>query len=390
MFFLLELVIVLAVASLGGYLAQKVKLPGILGQILAGVVIGPAMLNIVEGSAFIEDFAEMGVVLLMFIAGLETEIHDLKESGKSSVLIAGGGILIQMILGILMMKWLRPDASFNEQVFVGVILTATSVSISVQVLKDMKMIRSRVGLGIIGAAIVDDVLGIILVTVVVGIISPSTGTSLLQVILQIIGFFIFTTAIGIGFVKLMQKHHNYLSGQNKVITFAILFCFGLAVLAQELGVSAVIGAYFTGVVFSSTRYRNRVSNEIQKIAYTLFIPVFFVHIGLLVRFTGLAQNIGLVVVFIIVSVVSKIVGCSLGARLSQFSWKESLQISVGMIPRVEVPLIVTNIGLTLGVIQQEIFTATILVVLTTTLMTPILLKLVLKGENEGTRASESL
>ena len=389
MFFLLELVIILVVANIGGLLAQKAKMPGVLGQILAGVIIGPAILNIIQGSTFIEDFAQIGVVLLMFIAGLETEVSDLKASGKSALLIATGGIVVQLVLGFFMMQFLRPEVSFNEKVFVGTILTATSVSISVQVLKEMKMLRSKVGLGIIGAAIVDDVLGIVLVTVVVGIISPTTGTSLVQVLLQIVGFFIVTGLMGLASIKLMKKYHSFFNSPNRILTISILFCFGLAVLAQELGVSAVIGAYFTGVVFSSTHFRNTISNEVQKIAYTLFIPVFFLHIGLLVSVTGIRENIILVIVFIIVSILSKIIGCSLGAKISHFSLKESFQIGVGMIPRVEVPLIVTNIGLTLGVIKQEIFVATILVVLSTTLVTPILLKLVLKPENESSVAKSN-
>lgn len=379
-FFLLDLVIVLIVANLGGFVARKIKQPSILGQIIAGVIIGPAVLNMVGSTSFIADIAEIGVILLMFIAGLETDLDDLKASGKASSLIAIGGVIAPVIMTIGMMNWLRPESAFGEQIFIGVILTATSVSISVQVLRELKQIRTKVGVGILGAAIIDDVLGIILVALVVGLVSPENSTNIFLILLQITGFFVFTALIGMIFVKLMKKYHSFLSSGNKILSLALIFCFVLSVIAEELGVSAVIGAYFTGVVFSSTHYRNRVSTEVQRVAYSLFIPVFFVNIGLLVNFDGLKDSLVLSIGLIVVAFLSKIVGCWIGAKLSHFTARESLQVAIGMIPRVEVALIVANLGVKLGIVSPDVFTASILVVLTSTLFTPILLKAAFKKE----------
>lgn len=380
--FLIDLVVILVFANLGGFLAQKLKQPSVLGQILVGVIIGPAVIGLIGQSSFIAHFAEIGVILLMFIAGLETDLKDLKASGKSSSLIAIGGVLTPLLFGFLAVMIAEPSSSFNERLFVGIILTATSVSITVQALRELEQLRTKVGIGILGAAIIDDVLGIILLTITVGMISPDSGSSVYIVLIQIIGFFTLTFFVGVLFVRMMKKYHRYLNRGNTILQLALVFCFVMSVLAEELGVAAIIGAYFTGVVFSTTSYRNRVSSETQRIAYVLFTPVFFVNIGLSVNFDGLSESLGVAIAIIIAAIAGKLVGCFVGARVSKFSTRESLQVGIGMIPRAEVALIVTNLGLKMNIIGHEIFTSIILLVLVSTIVTPIMLKASFKGETK--------
>jgi len=383
----LDIAVILLFASVGGTISQKLKQPAVLGQIVAGLILGPSVLNLISTTESIHHMAEIGVILLMFIAGLETDISDLKASSKSSTLIALGGVLLPMGLGMLSLLVMKPEAPLTEGLFVGIILTATSVSITVEALRDLGKLRTKQGIGILGAAIIDDVVGIILLTLVVGLISPGESQSIIVVIGKILGFFALAAILGVVFSKLLTKYSTIFAKQNRVLTFALIFCFSLAFIAEELGVAAVIGAYFTGVIFSTTPHRNRVSHEVQRIAYSIFTPVFFINIGLVVSFGNLGGSILLSIVIIIGAIIGKVVGCGIGAKFSNFTARESLQIGVGMIPRSEVALIVTNLGLRLGAIGDEIFTSIILMVLVTTLVTPLLLKLAFRKDDSNQKAT---
>ncbi|WP_026893504.1 cation:proton antiporter [Clostridiisalibacter paucivorans] len=374
--FLLDLALILLFANLGGYISRKLKQPAVLGQIIAGLVIGPSVLNIVKETEFISYMAEIGVILLMFIAGLETDIDDLKSSSKSSASVALGGVVFPLLLGFLAVKVMKPQSDITEGLFVGVILTATSVSITVQALREMNRLRTKQGIAVLGAAIIDDVVGIILLTLVVGLINPTSGSGeLFFVVGKIIVFFLLSIGLGMVFSKYLTRYKEFLSREDRVLVSALIFCFLAAFFAESLGVAAIIGAYFTGIVFSTTPHRNRVSFEVQKIAYSIFTPVFFVNIGLFVRLDDVGGNIGLTVVIIIAAILGKVIGCGLGAKLSHFNNREALQISIGMIPRAEVALIVTNLGVKIGVITKEVFASIILLVLVSTIITPILLKI---------------
>lgn len=372
--FLLHIALILLFANLGGFVSRKLKQPAVLGQIVVGLLLGPSVLNLIESTEALGHMAEIGVILLMFIAGLETDLEDLKASSSSSALIALGGVAVPLGFGILAVLLSKPGASLHEGLFLGVILTATSVSITVQSLRELGKLRTRQGVGVLGAAIIDDVAGIIILTLVVGMISPVEGESVFLVLGKIIVFFVFSIGFGVVFSKLLTKYSNIVSRENRVLTAALIFCFLLAFVAEELGVAAIIGAYFTGVVFSTTPHRNRVSHEIQRIAYALFTPIFFLNIGLGVRISNVSGVIGLSIAIILAAVFGKVIGCGIGAKLSKFSNREALQISIGMIPRAEVALIVTNLGLKVGIIGKDIFTAVILTVLVSTIITPPLLK----------------
>ena len=388
--FLLDIAIILLFANLGGYASKKLKQPAVLGQIIAGLLLGPSVLNLIHVNEALGHMGEIGVILLMFIAGLETDLEDLKASSKSSTLIALGGVIVPLALGILAIFLGKPGASLTEGVFVGVILTATSVSITVQALRELGKLRGRVGVGILGAAIIDDVAGIIILTLIVGAVSPSQGGNIFFILFKIALFFTLSIVIGIIFSKLLTKYRDIVARENRVLTYAIIFCFSLAFMAEELGVAAVIGAYFTGIVFSTTPHRNRVSHEIQNIAYSLFTPIFFINIGLNVNLMGASGVVGLSLAIVLAAVIGKILGCGIGAKLSKFSTRESLQISIGMIPRAEVALIVTNLGLNLGIIGKDIFTSVIIMVLASTIITPPLLKLAFGEDNDKFMKKDSM
>jgi Kef-type K+ transport system membrane component KefB len=378
--FLLNLALILLFANLGGYISKKLKQPSVLGQILAGLILGPSVLNLIKTGVTISHMAEIGVILLMFIAGLETDVGDLKASGKSSTLIALGGIIVPLLGGFLAIYLMKPESMFVERLFTGVILTATSVSITVQALRELGRLRTKQGIGILGAAIIDDVAGIIILTLVVGMASPTHGTNLFIVVGKILLFFGLSIALGIVFSKLLTKYSELIGRDNRILTYALIFCFALAFIAEEMGVAAIIGAYFTGILFSTTPHRNRVSHEVQRIAYSLFTPIFFMNIGLNINLAHVGNAIGISIALILAAILGKVIGCGVGARLSNFTLRESIQVSIGMIPRAEVALIVSTLGLRMGIIGHDIFTSTILIVLVTTVVTPPLLKLTFKND----------
>lgn len=379
--FLLDLVIVLFAANIGGYLMKKMNQSMVLGQILAGLIVGPAVLGIIHETDFIKNVAEIGVLLLMFSAGLETELEDLKSSGKSASLIAIGGVVIPLILGAIAVMAFQKGADFKEAVFVGIILTATSVSLSVQVLREMDKLRTRVGIGILSAAVIDDVIGILLVTLAVSVFGGG-HTSILMVILKIIAFFVALFLFGFIFSKLFRKYADFFKRENLILPTAIILCFGMAISAEEFGVAAIIGSYFMGVIFSTTAHRSRIETEVHSLASSIFIPIFFVNVGLTVSFQDMGSNLPLIIAILVASVIGKLIGCGLTAKMVGFSNRESLSVGIGMIPRGEVGLIVANLGLQMNLIGQDIFAAAILVVVVASVITPIFLKMSFKEKKK--------
>lgn len=379
---LLELAIMLIWAKVGAFLSNKAKQPSVLGQIIAGVILGPMVLGYLRETETIKVFAEIGVIFLMFIAGLETDVHELKESSTSSAVIAGFGVLTPMVLGAGAAYLLC--RSPIESLFIGVILTATSVSISVQTLREMGKLQTKQGVAILGAAIIDDVLGIILLTLLIGFTSPATAeNSILLVIGKMLLFFISAGVAGYFATRLLTRYARKVDVGDRIVTIAVIMCFLAAYYSEELGVAAITGAYFAGIIFSTTPFRNKVSYNIQRIAYSIFTPIFFISIGLKVQSGDLGTALGFGLIITAIGILSKILGCGLGAKLSGFNNIQSLQIGAGMIARAEVALIITNLGLKLKVIGHSIFTSVVLLVLVSTLVTPSLLKYVFGKEDRG-------
>lgn len=380
--FLVQLCIILAAATFGGFLSKKLGQPAVLGQILAGIVLGILTL---EKSEFIDHIAEIGVIFLMFIAGLETDVKELLDSGKSSSMIAFGGVLMPGLLVSGGMYLLTGNGSMA--LFMGVISTATSVSISVQTLREMNQLRTKQGISILGAAIIDDIVGIILLTFVVAAVQPTEGVSVISTLLNISLFFGIAALAGFGLTKLSKFCVGRFNLDSKIVTYAVIVCFALAFLSEELGVAAITGSYFAGVMFSMTPHRHKVSHEVNKIANVLFTPVFFVSIGMGVDLKAALSAVGIGSLFIVLAVAGKLIGCSIGARASGFDTKKAIQIGVGMIPRAEVAIIIATLGVKLEVIGDKEMAAVILMVLVTTLITPSLLKLAFHNKKDASQAS---
>jgi len=381
--FLFDLAIILLCANIGGIIAVRFKQPSVLGQILAGLLIGPSVFGLIGQSEFIANYSEIGVLLLMFMAGMETNIDDLKKSAGSALTIATGGVIVPYILGFLVIRIFYKEATTSAAIFSGVILTATSISITIQSLREFNKTKDRVGVNILGAAIIDDVLGIIVLAVVVGIVSPSQGENPLLVIVKIVIFFILAVIIGMILLSLLSKYLYKLSAIITPSAIALICCFLIAYLASEFGIAAIIGAYSAGIIFSLLpKARNKIDHDVSIIAYTLFTPVFFANIGLEVNLSGISSVLLLSFMFLLAAIVGKIIGCGLGAKLSKFTNKECLQVGIGMIPRAEVALIVANLGKNSGILSDALFTAAIVVAIGTTLVTPPLLKLVFTENNK--------
>lgn len=372
--FILDLVLILVVTNIGGLLSAKLKQPSVLGQILAGLVIGPAILNLVEPSNFISDFAEIGVILLMFMAGMETNINEMKKSAGSSTVIALVGMIVPFLLGFLSIKLMFKHEGIYQAVYSGVILTATSISITVQTLRELGKLKDKTGINIMGAAIADDIGGIILLTLVVGMSDPTKGSNPLIVILKIVVFFVFILLAAKLIKRFMSKYSNKLSNYITPSSIALICCLIFAYLAEMFDMAAIIGAYSAGLIFSIIPNNRKIELELNTVCYMVFTPVFFANIGLAVSF----ENIGLVIlptiVITIVAIVSKILGAGIGAKLVKFTTRESLQIGIGMIPRGEVAIITANLGRNAGMINDRIFTAIVIMSIATTVVTPILLK----------------
>lgn len=380
--FLLNLALILLATKCGGLLVKRLGQPSVLGEVLAGIIIGPSLLGLVAPSQGLKDLAELGVILLMFIAGLETDIHELKATGFASTMIACGGVLLPFLTGPLIAKLF--GFSMAQGIILGTILTATSVSISVQTLLDLGFLKSKQGMAILGAAVIDDILGIIVLTVVIGVTGQGHD-SVLLLILKMLLYFLLATVIGIRFTgKILALAVRIRLKESLLgVTLAVAFIF--AYVAEISGVAAITGAYLFGVLISRTGFKARISERVEILGYGFLIPMFFAGIGLEANLHTF-DNQGLLfsLAFIAVAILSKIVGCGLTSRMIGFNWRQSMQIGFGMIPRAEVALVIASLALKNDLINQSMFSSVVLLVVVTTVVTPPLLKLVFSNEPKQT------
>ena len=380
--FLLFVAIILLSTKIFSLLSQKVNMPQVVGALLVGVLLGPSCLNILHETDFLTKSAEIGVIFLMFLAGLDTDFDDLKATGKSSVIIAFVGVLIPLGSGFLtyylFFHGQRPDTMiFLESAFVGIVLTATSVSITVETLCEMGKLKGKMGTSILGAAIIDDILGIIALTVITSFTVP--GVDIMVVLLKILLFFVFIAVCGFFVFRLFRKLEIVYGTKRRVAIYAVAFCLLLSYISEVyFGVADITGAYFAGLILCNvTETKSYIASKINITSYMFFTPIFFASIGIKTVITGMSQELILfTLALLIVAILSKIVGCGLGAKICGFSNMDSLAIGVGMISRGEVALIVAQKGEQAGLISPTLFPAIVLVVIVTTLITPILLKAV--------------
>ena len=375
-----DLAIIILSAKFCGLVARKCKAPQVVGEILAGLLIGPCMLNLVQTNDSISTFAEIGVVLLMFSTGLGTNLRELIKAGPIATLIACVGVAVPLAGGTLLYSLFYGFSAvgspeFFRALFIGTIMTATSVSITVATLQEMGHLKSFLGTTIVSAAVIDDVIGIVVLTCVLGA-SSGTGTGLGKELLNTLLFF--ATAVGVGFI--MHYAMVWLDARNphtqRITIASIAFCFAMAYVAEEyFGIADITGAYIAGIVLCTMNDALYVERRVDISNYVIFAPIFFASIGLKTNISGLTPEILLFCIcFVVVALVTKIIGCGLAAKACRFNWPDSFKVGVGMMTRGEVALIVAQKGLEIGVVDSVYFTAVILLIVVSSVATPLVLK----------------
>jgi Kef-type K+ transport system membrane component KefB len=379
--FALALVVIIVAAKLGGYASYKLNQPSVLGELIVGIILGPSVLNFLHWPYFsdehlaesISHLAEVGVLLLMFIAGLDLHLSDLAKSGKVSALAGIFGVVVPMGLGALVGVLFQLEVL--SSLFIGLVLSATSVSISAQTLMELNVLRSRVGIGMLGAAVFDDVLVVLGLSVFVAVLQAggdSSWVSILLVFVQMVVYLGIAIAAGIWLLPRLSNWVEKLPISKGLIAFAFVVALLYSWAAESLGsMAALTGAFLAGLMFSRTRVKDYIESGISTVAYAVLVPIFFVNVGLSADARQLtAQSLLLMLVMIVVAVIGKVFGAGIGARLAGFTNLESIQLGVGMMSRGEVGLIVASVGILEGLISQQTFAAVVGVVIITTLMTP--------------------
>ena len=392
--FLLFLAIIMISTKILGLFTRKIHMPAVVGALVAGVILGPSCLNLItltgDTGVFLEQMAEIGVILLMFNAGLETDLSELKKNGVASFVTALIGVIVPLIGGFLGYAFFFHTvfSDYDEvlkAVFVGVVLTATSVSITVETLREMGKLKGKVGTTILGAAVIDDIIGIIVLTIVTSL--KDTSVSPITVVLKIVLYFVFIAVL----IFVLTKLKVFVEEQDEKRRTAIIcvaLCFILSYISEEyFGIADITGAYFAGLMLCTMKVGPYVARRCEIPSYLIFSPVFFASVGLKVTLGGMDASIWIfAIILLVIAILSKVVGCGLGAKICGCTGKEAFQVGIGMISRGEVALIVAQKGYASGMLDDVLFAPIVLVVIVTTLITPILLKLVMK-DNDSEKAA---
>ena len=383
-----DLAIIVIAAKFCGILARKCKAPQVVGEIIAGLIIGPCVLGWVAQSDFLSQMAEIGVILLMFSAGLETDLKELLKTGPIAFLIACAGVFVPLVGGTLLYLGFYGTAPFGSEkfytaVFIGVIMTATSVSITVQSLRELGKLKGRVGTTILSAAIIDDVIGIVVLTFVIGFKSPDSNP--LKVVISTILFFVFALVVGYISYKIFKWVDAKYPHTRRIPIAGLAYCLALAFIAEKyFGIADITGAYVAGIILCSIRDSEYIAEKMDINSYMLFGPIFFASIGLKTNIDNLNGEILLFSLgFVFVALICKIIGCGLMAKVCRFNFGDSLKIGVGMMTRGEVALIVSQKGLSVGLLSPVYFTSVILLIIVSSVLTPIILKLLYAKEDKG-------
>lgn len=382
-----DLAIILAVAKALGILARKVGVPQVVGEILAGLLLGPSVLGLIAPNDFLKYMAEIGVIILMFSSGLGTNLKDLIKTGPMACLIACCGVAIPLIGGTAMCYLFPQTSQFHTALFIGTILTATSVSITVRTLAELGKLKTKLGTTIVSAAIIDDIIGIIVLTIVIGIGGKNSGGNVnaWEVILRSLLFFVFATIVGFVFYKIFKKLETKYEHTQRIPIFGLALCFALSYIAEKyFGIADITGAFVAGIILCSIKDANYIERKMNINSYMMFGPVFFASIGLNTSISGIDAHMLLFsLCFVVVALAAKIIGCGGISKLCRYSWKDSLKIGVGMMTRGEVALIVAQKGLAEGLMSQDYFTPVILLIIISSFLTPIILKGLYKKDNLG-------
>jgi Kef-type K+ transport system membrane component KefB len=389
--FLYDIALILLSTKIFGLLTRKLQMPQVVGALIAGIIFGPALFNILHLPGFLEPFflkptdflshlSEIGVIVIMFSAGMTTDIHELKNAGKSGFLVALIGVLVPLGLGALLGFLFSPDEAgpnlILQHIFIGTILTATSVSITVETLKEIGKLNSKVGNTILAAALIDDVMGLVVLTIVTSL--AGADVNIWMVLLKIVLFFVFVAVMAFLGIKGFTWYENrYNKNLHRFPLLAFVLCLGMAFVAERIfGVADIIGAFSAGVIIANTPKGAYIDSKFQPLSYLLLTPIFFANIGLKVAIPEMSwQIVVFAILLVVVAIGSKLIGCGLGAKACGFNWKESVQVGLGMACRGEVALIVANKGAAMGLMPDAYFGPVIIMVVCCAVFTPIALKI---------------
>jgi Kef-type K+ transport system membrane component KefB len=376
---LLVFALILFFTKVCGILTRRLHLPQVVGALIAGIILGPSVLGLAQPhNEIITVIAELGVVVLLFSAGMEMDFKELKNLLRPSLLIAvlgitlavGGGFIVAQALGMTVF----------ESFFIGVVIASTSTSITVEAMQEMGKLKTKSGSALLSTAVIDDILGIILLSVALGIGGSETDFDIAaagMILLKIVMFFIFAFVCGFIMNKLLSFLRNHSGESRRLSIFALAFCFFMAFLAEQFGLADIAGAFIAGVAFCNTRYVEYLEKQTHVLSYMFLSPVFFASIGINMVLEGLGADTFIFAgLLLAAAILSKLIGCGVGAKLCKFENDECCQIGAGMVTRGEVSIIVASKGITAGIMEQELFSGIIMVVLVTVLVAPILLKLV--------------
>lgn len=382
--YLFDIAIILISTKFLGLVTRKFNMPQVVGALLAGLILGPTVLNVTHQTTVLQALAELGVILLMFNAGMGTDVQDLKKSGKASLFIATAGVLVPMLLGFGYAQIFNPGMShikILENIFIGVVLTATSVSITVETLNELGKLHTNSGNAILGAAIIDDLIGIIVLAFLMEFSEGKAGIGM--ILLKIVGFLVFAVLIYILIQKVLIPTIDKKKGLlRRYLIIELSICFLMAYLAERIfGVSDITGAFAAGLMFSTSKKSSYALSKMEPLSVLLLSPIFFASVGLKIDIKSFSLEMVLMtVLLLLVAVSSKIIGCGLGAKIMGYTNVQSKKIGVGMVPRGEVALIVINKGLQSGIVNDKFLAPLLVSIIGSAIITPIWLKQIYKSQ----------
>jgi Kef-type K+ transport system membrane component KefB len=395
--FLIILAVIITASKLGGYLSMRLGQPAVAGEVLAGLILGPTVINFLHWDVFTdihleETFtflAELGVLLLLFIAGLELHISDLQKSGRVAVIAGVLGFLVPLGMGYLAATLMGFDT--QQGLFIGLLLAPTSVSISAQTLMEMGALRSRVGASLLGAAVIDDTLVVLGISFFLAALGGSGSEELsasngfLLLVGRMVLYLVIAIFVGIKVLPHLARLIERLPISEGVIAFAFTVMVFYAWTAEYFGnLATIIGAFLAGLFFSRTPLKPKIEQGFSAIAYGVFVPIFFVDVGLEANFRTLnRESLIFLVILLTTAILSKIIGSGLGGLLGRLSARESLQLGFSMVPRGEVVLIVATVGITEGFINQTELSVAVGMVVLTTLLTPPILRSLFQRKDQS-------
>ncbi len=373
------LCLVLLSTALAGHFSRRIGMPAVIGQLLVGIILGPAVLGWVVENDFVHTFSEIGVILLMFMAGLESDLGLLKKYFKPSMSVAVCGIMVPVALVYILGRFF--DFNNEQAIFLGVTFAATSVSISVEVLKELRRLDSKEGTTILGAAVIDDILAVIILSVLVSIFSDVAKSSgghvqsnlALGITLQVL-YFVGIYVVFKWVTPTLMRIGEKMSVSASVILMSLVICLGMAYLAELVGLSGVVGSFFAGVAVAQTGYKREVEESVEPIGYAVFIPMFFVSIGLHMTFEGFLSDLVFIIPLTILALLTKWIGCGAGAKALGMDWHSADIIGTGMVSRGEMALIIAQVGYSAKLLTSEYYSGVIIVIILTTIIAPFMLK----------------